>query len=55
MLFLPFTIFVLTLEVLRGALSGGEIAAIVLGGIVLHIPVAALFVVPYLRRRHAAA
>lgn len=54
-LFLPFTIFVLTLEVLRGALSGGEIAAIVLGGIVLHIPVAALFVVPYLRRRHAAA
>ena len=54
-LFLPFTIFVLTLEVLRGALTAGEVAAIVLGGIVLHIPVAALFVVPYLRKRRAAA
>ena len=54
-LFLPFTVYVLALEAARGALSGGEITAIVLGGIVLHIPVAALFVVPYLRRRHAAA
>ncbi len=54
-LFLPFTIFVLTLEVLRGALTADEVAAIVLGGIVLHIPVAALFVVPYLRKRRAAA
>jgi hypothetical protein len=54
-LFLPFTIVMLTLEYARGALSGGEIAAIVLGGFVLHIPVAALFVVPYLRRRHSAA
>jgi hypothetical protein len=54
-LFLPFTIYVLMLEVLRGALTGGEVTALVLGGIVLHIPVAALFVVPYLRKRHAAA
>jgi hypothetical protein len=54
-LFLPFTIFVLALEAPRGTFTGGEIAAIVLSGIVLHIPVAALFVVPYLRKRQAAA
>jgi hypothetical protein len=54
-LFLPATIAMLALEVSRGMLDGGEVALIVLGGIVLHIPVAALFVVPYLRRRTAIA
>ncbi len=53
-LFLPFTIFVLALEISRGALTAAEVGLIVLAGIVLHIPVAALFVVPYLRRRPAA-
>lgn len=50
-LFLPFTIFTLALEAARGALSGAEIALIVLAGIVLHIPVAALFVVPFRRQQ----
>jgi Protein of unknown function with HXXEE motif len=50
-LFLPFTIFALALEVSRGALTGAEVGLIVLGGILLHVPVAALFVVPYLRQR----
>lgn len=54
-LFLPFTIYVLAHEAALGMLSGGAIAALIAGGIVLHIPVAALFVVPYLRRRRAAA
>jgi hypothetical protein len=54
-LFLPFTIFMLAWEAARGALSGTEISLIVLGGVVLHIPVVALFVVPYLRRRSATA
>ena len=54
-LFLPFTIFALALERAHGALSGGEIGLIVLAGIVLHLPVAALFVVPFVRRRAAAS
>lgn len=52
-LFLPFTIFVLALEAHRGMLSGAEIALILIAGILLHIPVAGLFVVPFLRRRAA--
>ncbi|MGH6675534.1 MAG: HXXEE domain-containing protein, partial [Xanthobacteraceae bacterium] len=52
-LFLPFTIFVLALEAGHGALSGGEIGVIVIGGILLHVPVAALFAVPFMRRRAA--
>ncbi|MFZ2068150.1 MAG: HXXEE domain-containing protein [Xanthobacteraceae bacterium] len=52
-LFLPFTIFVLALEAQRGTLSGTDIGLIVAAGILLHVPVAALFVVPYLRRRAA--
>ena len=52
-LFLPFTIFVLALEAQRGMLSGAEIALILVAGILLHIPVAGLFVVPFLRRRAA--
>lgn len=53
-LFLPFTIFVLALESHRGMLSGAEISAILVAGILLHIPVAGLFVVPFLCRRAAA-
>jgi hypothetical protein len=54
-LFVPFTVWVLASEVSRGLLSGGEVALLVLLGVLLHIPVAALFVVPYLRKRSAAA
>ncbi len=52
-LFLPFTIFVLALEAQHGMLSGTQIGLIVVAGILLHVPVAALFVVPFLRRRAA--
>ncbi len=52
-LFLPFTIAVLALEVSRGALTGAEVSVIVVAGILLHLPVAALFVVPFLQRRMA--
>ena len=55
-LFLPFTIYVLVLEVERGALSGADVGLIALYGILLHLPVAALFAVPFLlRRRHLAS
>jgi hypothetical protein len=53
-LFLPFTIWALMHEHARGALSGGQIALMLLLGILIHIPVAALFVVPFLRKRQAA-
>ena len=51
-LFLPFTIWVLAREVSSGMLSGWQVALILVLGIALHIPVAALFVVPYLRARN---
>jgi hypothetical protein len=54
-LFLPFTIFVLAHEVAHGALTGPDVGLIALLGIVLHLPVAALFVIPFLRRRWASA
>jgi hypothetical protein len=54
-LFLPFTIYVLVLEVERGALSGAEVGLIALLGIVLHLPVAALFAVPFLLHRRRLA
>ena len=54
-LLLPFTIAVLWFEVSRGMLSGADVGWIALTGILLHLPVAALFVVPFLRRRMAAA
>ncbi len=54
-MFLPFTIFVLALEVGRGALSGADVGVIALLGVLLHPPVAALFVVPFLKRRRMAA
>ena len=54
-LFLPFTIWTLALEASRGLLSGGEIAVLVPLGVLLHLPVAALFVVPYLKQRSTTA
>lgn len=54
-LFLPFTIFVLAYEVAHGTLTGAEVGLIALLGVLLHLPVAALFVVPFLRRRWASA
>jgi uncharacterized protein with HXXEE motif len=54
LLFLPFTVWALAHEAARGLLSGGEIGMLLLLGVLLHIPVAALFVVPYLRKRATA-
>ena len=54
-LFLPFTIWALWTEVANGLLSGGEVALILLLGVLLHVPVALVFVVPYLRGRRAHA
>jgi hypothetical protein len=54
-LFLPFTVWALTHESARGWLSGGEIGVVLLLGVLLHIPVAAVFVVPYLRKRPTTA
>lgn len=53
LLFLPFTIWVLAHEHAAGMLSDGQIALVLLLGIVLHIPVAALFVIPWRRAREA--
>jgi hypothetical protein len=52
-LFLPFTIWALWSEVANGLLSGGEVALILLLGVLLHVPVALTFVIPYLRGRRA--
>lgn len=49
-LFLPFTIWVLNQVHARSLLSDAEIGFILVLGILMHIPVAALFVVPYLRK-----
>jgi hypothetical protein len=38
----------------RGMLSDADIGLIMLLGLLLHLPVAALFVVPYLRKRAKA-
>lgn len=54
-LFLPFTVWALAVEAESGRLSGGEIAALIVAGVLLHIPIAALFIVPFRRGRHAAA
>ena len=50
-LFLPFTIWMLVREVSAGMLSGLQVVLILMLGVVLHIPVAALFVVPFRRAR----
>jgi hypothetical protein len=47
-LLLPFTVFVLVHGVEQGTLTGAQVGLIVLYGILLHVPVAALFVVPFL-------
>jgi hypothetical protein len=56
-LFLPFTIYTLVLGVERGTLTGGEVGLIMLLGVLLHLPVAGLFAVPFLlqRRHHLAS
>jgi hypothetical protein len=54
-LFLPFTIWALSTEVANGLRSGGDVALIILLGVLLHVPVALVFVIPYLRGRRAAA
>jgi hypothetical protein len=46
-LFVPFTVWALAHEVAAGRLTGGEVAMIVVAGVLLHVPVAALFVVPF--------
>jgi hypothetical protein len=53
-LFLPFTIWMLAREVSAGMLTGLQVVALLIAGVLLHIPVAALFVVPY-RRGEARA
>jgi hypothetical protein len=54
-LFLPFTLWALTQLHARGTLSGGGIVLVLVLGVILHVPVAALFAVPYLRARARAA
>jgi hypothetical protein len=54
-LFLPFTIWALATEVANGLLSGGEVALVLVLGVLLHVPVALVFVVPYLKHRRARA
>ena len=54
-LLLPFTLWALGQEAAAGALSGTAIGLIVLAGVLLHIPLAALFVMPFLKRRAKAA
>jgi hypothetical protein len=53
LLFLPFTIWALATEVANGLLSGGEVALIILLGVLLHVPVALVFAIPYLKGRRA--
>ncbi len=48
-LFLPFTIWMLAHEAQAGLLSAAEIVALLIAGVLLHVPVAALFVVPFVR------
>ncbi|MFZ5694011.1 MAG: HXXEE domain-containing protein [Pseudomonadota bacterium] len=48
-LFLPFTVWMLAREVSAGMLTGWQVVGLLVAGIVLHVPVAALFVIPYRR------
>jgi hypothetical protein len=54
-LFLPFTNFALVLGIERGVLTGSEVGLIMLYGGLLHVPMAALFAIPLLLQRQAAA
>jgi hypothetical protein len=53
--FLPFTVWMLAREAQAGLLTGADIGLLPVAGVLLHIPVAALFVVPFLRKRAVAA
>ena len=53
-LFLPFTIWALWTAVAPGR-SGVVVALILLLGVLLHVPVAMVFVIPYLKGRRAHA
>lgn len=52
-LFLPFTVWALLHEAARGEVSAPALVLVLLAGVVLHVPVAALFVVPFRRRAPA--
>jgi uncharacterized protein with HXXEE motif len=52
-LFLPFTMYALALGVERGPLTGGDVGLIMLYGVLLHLPVAGLFVIPFLLQRRS--
>ena len=54
-LFLPFTIYALALGLERGTLTGGDVGLIMLYGVLLHLPVAGLFVIPFLLQRRRLA
>jgi hypothetical protein len=51
LLLLPFSVFVFWTRMGLGELTGAGVAASILAGVLLHGPVAALFVVPWLRAR----
>lgn len=51
LLLLPFSVFVFWSRMRLGELTGAQVAASILAGALLHGPVAALFVVPWLRAR----
>jgi len=53
-LFLPFTVWVFAQEHAAGRLTGADIAYLLVAGVLLHVPVALLFVVPFLRGRATA-
>lgn len=44
---LPFSVTFFATQYSAGLLSGGDIALAIVSGVLLHVPVAALFVVPY--------
>jgi Protein of unknown function with HXXEE motif len=54
-LFLPLTVWILLRDLQIGLLSLGDVGLLLLAGVLLHVPVAALFVVPFLRKRAVAA
>jgi hypothetical protein len=52
LLLLPFTTFVLVHGIEHGTLAGAQVGLIVFYGVLLHVPVAVLFVAPFLLGRH---
>ena len=54
-LFLPFTAWVLAHEMSHGLLLGSTVGILVLLGTLLHLPVAALFIVTYLKKSSTKA